>query len=212
MRKSSTAFSSTPAEARNSSGESGTNRWIVSTGEPIAAANSALRSIPARASSSRRSTRTNAPLGQATGASAVTAMPTPDPASIARASARLSATCLPARQSSIPRHGPPSRRSASWSGSGAAFSSGIAAEPVDIGGDSFLQGPDGEIYRRGRFVTLVLASREVASGRLNLHIVADRGNDQLGRAQEGRRRTRREGENLVPAAALGDRLQREDRI
>ena len=40
---------------------------MVSTGEPISAAKRALRSIPRRASSSSRSTRTKAPLGQAHG-------------------------------------------------------------------------------------------------------------------------------------------------
>jgi hypothetical protein len=137
-RKRSTAGSSTPPEARSSSGVCGMNRWMVRTGEPIAAANRALRAMPARASSSSRSTRTNAPLGQATGASAVSATSLPEAStarrtvSAARSVAASSATSPAMRHSSRPAQGPPASRSATWSASGAALSSGMEAEPVDI--------------------------------------------------------------------------------
>ena len=42
-RNASTAGSSTPPDARSSSGVCGMKRWMVRTGEPIAAANRALR-------------------------------------------------------------------------------------------------------------------------------------------------------------------------
>ena len=119
---------------------------MVSTGEPTPAAKRALRSIPARASSSRRSTRTWAPLGQATGASAVTA---PGAAArklaMARSIAASSATWAGMSGTSSPCHGPPSRRSASCSGSGAALSSRMGAEPGDIVGDGRVKRPGGEI-------------------------------------------------------------------
>ncbi len=119
--------------SRNSSGDCGVKRWMVRTGEPMPAAKSALRSMPAMASSSSLSTRTKAPLGQATGASAVIAMPLAARAfSTAVAAASSLATWRGARQSSMPRQGPSSRRLAICSGSGAALSSGMAAEPVDI--------------------------------------------------------------------------------
>ncbi len=125
-RKRSTSSSSTLGaswrQSRwNSSGDFGVNRWMVSTGEPTPAAKRALRSMPARASSSRRSTRTNAPLGQATGASAVTAKPESAPRTSASAARAVSVTAAirsslstsaGMRQNSIPRQGPPSRRSA----------------------------------------------------------------------------------------------------
>ena len=110
------------------SGDSGTNRWMVSTGEPISAANAALRSMPARASSSSRSTRTNAPLGQRDGrlgGHGRVAEPVPS-TRIACADRGVVATCFAGEAELEPAPGPPSRRSAICSGSGAALSSGMA--------------------------------------------------------------------------------------
>ena len=63
-------------------------------------------------------------------------------ASTARLSVLSSATSRGARANSSPAQGPPSRRSAICSRSGAALSCGMAAEPVDIEGYSFLEGAD----------------------------------------------------------------------
>ena len=159
-RKRSISRSSGPSGlARYSSGDIGVKRWIVSTGDPMPAANSTLLSMPRRASSSRRSTRTNAPLGQATGDSAVTTR-SPAPirvTSIAWASEDSSATWGGISASSSPCHGPPARRSATWSGSGAALSSGMAAKPVDIELYGGVEGPGFEDQPGAGVVTLVLA-------------------------------------------------------
>ena len=101
-RNASTAGSSTPPDARSSSGVCGMKRWIVRTGEPIVAANRALRVMPSRASASSRSTRTKAPLGQDTGASAVSATSSPDASTARRTTS--AARCVDASSRDVAGH------------------------------------------------------------------------------------------------------------
>ena len=192
-----TASSSTAAAgARTPPGSSGAKRWMVRTGEPIAArelgASARCRRAPRRRAGRRARTRRSA---RRPGASAVRRSPPARPRRArsrpSAASASSSAMCRAKSASSRPRHGPPSRRSASWSGSGAAFSSGMGAEPVDIGRDSTLERTgvnriDGAVAP----VALVLARRELPSRRLDRRRRAGGLDDELGGARSAACRSR----------------------
>ena len=118
----------------------------MSTGEPTAAAKATHLPMHARASSVSRSTWTNAPLGQVTGASAVSASSCPSVArrvsATARSTASSSATSAGISASSSPAQGPSASRSAIWLADAAALSCGMAAEPVDIDRNSVLERAD----------------------------------------------------------------------
>ena len=162
--------------------------------------------MPVRASSFRRSTRTNAPLGQASGASAVTTMSRPFSArretSIARASALSDATWAVFRPSSIPCQGPPSRRSASWSASGAALSREASRHRAE-------QPPRADGRRRvapaSALVTDLRNSRSRPGASVPPGVSIGTGSptaadDQLGRAAQRGRAAARERDGLVPGA------------